>query len=151
MRMRMEERKREEDSVAYEWISRYGRRGAAKITIGFHVPYTQTRHTRRRVRMHARPDVRFAAFTAHPALPVFPVVSRRTLRRFRPNSVLDSTTVQGRYPTALIHSVPSRFVQSSSALSDFLSFPRKTLEIAFRRRRNSSPSISNDTRSPRVV
>lgn len=36
---------------AYEWISR---RGAAKITIGFHVPYTQAR----RVRMHASPNAR---------------------------------------------------------------------------------------------
>lgn len=31
---------------AYEWISSYGGRGAAEITIGFHVPYTQTVYVR---------------------------------------------------------------------------------------------------------
>lgn len=34
--------RRERIRRAYEWISSYGGHGAAEITIGFHVPYTQT-------------------------------------------------------------------------------------------------------------
>lgn len=40
------ERGRERIPRAYEWISSYGGRGAAEITIGFHVPYTQTVYVR---------------------------------------------------------------------------------------------------------
>lgn len=53
---------------------RYGRRGAAKITIGFHVPYTQTR----RIRMYVP-----ACVVQHSPCTAHPLTRRKTLRRAR--------------------------------------------------------------------
>lgn len=44
-RERPEEGRGERTRRAYEWISSYGGRGVAEITIGFHVPYTPRPYT----------------------------------------------------------------------------------------------------------